>query len=142
MNNAGERQGYRGYIASRAFLGHRVPQHVQNLVIRDYCRRRGLRYLLSLTEYTMPGCHMMLEQALEELPRLEGIVMYSLFILPRRRERRLHVYRRVIAAGAGLHAALEGLAVETTDDAARVEDLWALQSLVATGHGTAALEWS
>ena len=34
-------RGLRGYIASRPVAGARVPQHVQNLVIRDYARRKG-----------------------------------------------------------------------------------------------------
>ena len=46
--------GHRGYIFSRPFHGNRVPQHVQNMVIRDYCQRNGLNYLLSATEYAMP----------------------------------------------------------------------------------------
>ena len=37
----------RGYIFCRAFMGERVPQHVQNIVIRDYCKRNNLLYLLN-----------------------------------------------------------------------------------------------
>ena len=73
----------RGYIFSRPFAGERVPQHVQNLVIRDYCQKQSLNYLLSATEYAMPDSYLMLEQVLRELPGLEGIVAYSLFQLPR-----------------------------------------------------------
>ena len=43
----------RGYIFSRKFLGERIPQSVQNLVIRDYCERNNMMYLLSATEYAM-----------------------------------------------------------------------------------------
>lgn len=119
-----ESLGYRGYIFSRPFFGERVLQHVQNLVIRDYCQRRGLRYLLSATEYAMDGCDMMLEAVLGELPQLRGIALYSLFLLPRRRSKRLSVYRRVFAASATLHGALEDFPVATDDDVRRVEDLW------------------
>ena len=42
---------YRGYIFSRTFMEERVPQHVQNLVIRDYCTIKQLDYLLHVTEY-------------------------------------------------------------------------------------------
>ena len=31
---------FRGYIFSRAFQGERVPQHVQNIVIRDFCKKK------------------------------------------------------------------------------------------------------
>lgn len=57
----------RGYVFSRPFMGERVPQHVQNLVIRDYCERNRLLYLLSTAEYAMEGCHLILEHLLAEL---------------------------------------------------------------------------
>ena len=75
-------EGFRGYIFSRPFQGERVPQNVQNLVIRDFAARSRLTYLLSATEYAMPGCFMMLEQVLAELPALEGMICYSIFQLP------------------------------------------------------------
>jgi sporadic carbohydrate cluster protein (TIGR04323 family) len=121
------RQGYRGYITSRPFFGERVPQHVQNLVIRDYCTRQGLPYLLSATEYAMDGCSMMLEAVLDELPELGGLVLYSIFLLPGQRDKRLAVYRRVFQAGCSLHGAVENFPIVTEDDVRRVEDLWLLR---------------
>ncbi len=61
------RHGHRGYIASRAVRGQVWPQHVQNLVVRDYAQRNDLHYLLSATEYAMEACYMNLEAVLEEL---------------------------------------------------------------------------
>ena len=43
----------RGYNFSREFMGERVPQHIQNIVIRQYCQNMGLHYMLSSTEYSM-----------------------------------------------------------------------------------------
>ena len=122
-----ERLGYRGYIGSRPYFGSRVPQHVQNLVIRDCCQRSGLLYLLSAVEYAMPGCFMMLERVLEELPAIEGIVLYSLFMLPEERTRRERVYARVLGEGGRLYAAVEGFAVASEADIRRVEDVWRLE---------------
>ena len=34
----------RGYIFSRPFMEERVPQHVQNIVIRDYCSKKDIQY--------------------------------------------------------------------------------------------------
>lgn len=127
MNRTG-RQGYRGYIGSRPVFGNRTPQHVQNLVIRDYAQRHGLAYRLSATEYAMPACYMMLHQVLEELPMLEGVIAFSLFMLPRRTERRLAVYRRVLDAGASLHTALEGFVLRGESDIDRLERVWLVQS--------------
>jgi len=117
------RYGYRGYVASRAVRGASFPQQVQNLVVRDYAARNSLRYLLSATEYAMPSCFMMLNTLLDELPRLEGAIFFSIFMLPQRKEHRLRIYDRVLAEGCELHAALENVALRSRDDIQAVEDL-------------------
>ena len=78
----------KGYIFSRPFFEERVPQHVQNIVIRDYCKNNNLFYLLSTTEYTLEDCHLMIEQLLKELKKIDGIVAYSLFQLPNENSKR------------------------------------------------------
>lgn len=125
-----ERAGYRGYMASRPVGGTSFPQRVQNIVIRDYCATRKLTYKLAVTEYAMDGCYMMLEDVLKELPSLEGMVAFSMFLLPRRKARRLEVYERVLAAGAQLHVALENLALRSERDIARFEDTIDVASLL------------
>lgn len=121
--------GYRGYIGSGPVFGNRTPQHVQNLVIRDYAQRHGLAYKLSATEYAMPGCYMMLNQVLSELTELDGIIAFTLFMLPRRPDRRLAVYRRILETGASLHTALEGFVLRDEADIGRLEDVWLVHSL-------------
>ena len=118
-----KRQGYRGYIASREIRGVTFPQHVQNLVIRDYAQRQKLLFLLSATEYAMPACYMMLDSILHELSSLEGIILFSLFMLPDNRSRRVALYQQVLGAGASLHAALEGFSIRSADDIDRAEDI-------------------
>jgi len=125
------RFGYRGYIASRPVRGQDWPQHVQNLVVRDYAQRQGLHYLLSATEYAMDGCFMNLESVLGELERIEGVICFSLFMLPRRRERREAIYHRLFEAGAGLHGALENMAICDEAAAARLEDIFLVDGFAA-----------
>ncbi|MBB6252283.1 LIC12192 family sporadic carbohydrate cluster protein [Nitrospirillum iridis] len=121
------RFGHRGYISPRPVRGSRVPQHVQNLVIRDYCARQGLSFRLSVVEYIMDGCYLQLQQALDELPQLHGVVAYTLFMLPQRRDRRLAVYDTVLERGGTLHFAVEGLVLATRDDIEHLEDIWGVQ---------------
>lgn len=125
------RHGYRGYIGTRPIAGSRTPQAVQNLVVRDYAQRNGLVYLLSAVEYVMPDCFMMLNGVLAELPKLEGAICYSAFMLPKRAERRLGIYRRFIDTGAQFHSALEGLVLREEADIRRWEDLWLVQQALA-----------
>lgn len=126
------RFGHRGYIASRPVRGQLWPQHVQNLVVRDYAARGGLDYLLSATEYAMDGCYMNLETVLEELDAIEGVIAFSLFMLPKRAERRRQLYQRIFDAGCDLHGALEGMAVRNLEDAARLEDIFLVDRFAAT----------
>ena len=115
--------GYRGYITSRPVRDSHFPQRVQNLVVRDYAQRRKLPFRLSLTEYAMPGCVMMLETLLGELDTLDGIILFSAFTLPADRARRTAVFDRVLAARTPLHAALENLVIRTAADVAIWDDM-------------------
>jgi sporadic carbohydrate cluster protein (TIGR04323 family) len=123
-------RGYRGYMAFRPGIGRSVPQSVQQLVMRDYCAARGLTYLLAATEYCMPGSRLMLEGVLRELDRLQGIVCFSMFSLPERRQHREAVYRRVIDRGRELHMAAERVVVRAHADVERLEDIWLVKDVV------------
>ena len=114
----------RGYIFSRSFMGERVPQHVQNLVVRDYCERNSLHFLLSAVEYAMPGCHLVLEQVLGKLTEVSGLVFYSLFQLPEENSRRQCIYEQILSQQKDLHFAVEGLRANTQKECERIEILW------------------
>ena len=117
----------RGYIFSRAFMGERVPQHVQNLVIRDYCERNHLQFLLSAAEYAMPDCYLVLEQVLDELIEINGLVAYSLFQLPEDSFQRAMVYKKCLDQKKFLHFAVEGLCANTKKEFERIEALWLIR---------------
>src|SRR3990167_4527287 len=104
--------GFRGYVTSRAFLGQRVPQHIQNIVIRDYCQRHGLHYLLSVTEHVMPNCYMILKQVMREIAGIDGIVLYSLFQLPEIDNIRRELYRQLLSSNRTIHAAVESFVIK------------------------------
>jgi sporadic carbohydrate cluster protein (TIGR04323 family) len=122
-----ERGGHRGYIGARPLNGSRTPQHVQNIVIRDYARRKNLRYLLSAVEHTMSGSYMILEDLLDELPRLNGIICYSIFMLPPDGARRREIYDRILREGCELHAAVEEIALASASDIQAIEDILMVQ---------------
>jgi sporadic carbohydrate cluster protein (TIGR04323 family) len=131
----------RGYIFSRSFLGERVPQHVQNLVIRDFCQKNNLQYLLSATEYAMEHCTLILEQVLDELKTIDGIVQYSLFQLPIDDSKRRGVYERVLSHGRKLFFAVEGLRIENEDDVARIETIWKVKKTLPHCHRAGENSW-
>ena len=117
----------RGYIFSRPFMGERVPQHVQNLVIRDYCERNRLQFLLSATEYAMPNCHLILQQVMGELAEISGLVAYSLFQLPEESSQRQVIYKQILSQEKALYFAVEGLRASTKQAFERIETLWRIR---------------
>ena len=123
-------RGYQGYVTSRSFQGQRVPQHVQNLVIRDYCQGCELIYLLSGTEYAIPGSSLMLQQLLDGLEKLDGIILYSLFQLPENRSSRQTIYQQVLAQKKSLHFAVETLVLKEERDCQRIEDIWGVFQVI------------
>lgn len=123
------KNGWRGYIFSRTIGGQMIPQRVQNLVLRVYAEKNGLLYLLSATEYHIPGSYMMLESLYPDLPKLEGLMFYSLNMLPESRIRRLRLYDAVLSARCGLRFALEELSLAKTDDIAMLEDVFTARQL-------------
>ena len=119
-----ERAGHRGYIGARPLNGSRTPQHVQNIVIRDYARRKNLQYLLSAAEHIMPGSYMVLEDILDELPRLNGLILYSILMLPPDEARRRQIYDRVLREGCDLHAAVEEITLSSRQGIQAIEDIF------------------
>ena len=117
----------RGYIFSRSFMGERVPQHVQNLVIRDYCQRNNLEYLLSATEYAMSECHLIHQQVMNELESIDGVVAYSLYQLPMIDSQRHAIYDRIINLEKSYYFAVEGLSIKNTEDCNRIDSIWKIK---------------
>ena len=129
----GDRSGWRGYVSSRTINGNVVPQRVQNLVLRDYARRHKLLYLLSATEYGMPGCFMILQSVLQNLNGLAGLIFYSPHQLPADDKDRDALLSRILEAGCGIHFALENLAVTTQEDVALLRDIAMVRNLARSG---------
>ncbi|MBI3553540.1 MAG: hypothetical protein HY077_13675 [Elusimicrobia bacterium] len=127
--SATNRRGWRGYAFSRPIAGSTIPHRVQNLVLRTYADRYGLLFLLSVFEYHHEGSFMMLESLYEALPSIEGILFYSLNMLPEERAARERLYDTVLAGGAGLRFALEELQILSRADIPLIEDLLAVKSL-------------
>jgi len=115
----------RGYVSSRQFMGEGCHQSTQNLVIRDYCERSSLVYLLSGVEYSMNNSFLMLNELASQIPDLiDGVVAYSLFQLPENPEERGDIYEKFLENNGEIHFALEGLKITNYSELLRVEQIW------------------
>ena len=98
----------RGYIASGEFNGHRIPQHIQNQIVKSYCDVNNLKFVLSRAEYWLNGStDCQLWAALKE--GFEHIVFYSIWQLPESESVRANVYSYCIENKITLHFATEQL---------------------------------
>ncbi len=114
----------RGYNFSRSFMGERVPQHVQNIVIKDFCQKRNFNFLLSVSEYSMPNSFYILKDLLNNLTGLYGVVAYSIFQMPYDDKERKLVFKKILNKKKKLFFACENLEVSNNNDVDRVESIW------------------
>ena len=94
MSNSETAQA-RGYITSGDFDGQRIPQHIQNQIIKSYCDTNSLKFVLSRAEYWIEGStDCQLWAALNE--GFQHIVLYSVWQLPSKKLDRKAVYEHCI----------------------------------------------
>jgi len=105
-------------------MGERIAQHAQNIILRDYCNKIGAEYLLSGTEYAMKNSFLILNELINDIPKIDGIVFFSLFQLPKEYNSRNNIYKNILIQKGELHFALEDLSIITSTDIKRIEDIW------------------
>ena len=111
-------------------MGENCHQSTQNLVLRDYCERMNYKYLLSGTEYSIKNSYLMLQQLVDEIPNINGIVAYSLFQMPENQEKRLQIINKILDRNGELHFALENLKVSVNSEIDRVENIWLVRQTI------------
>ena len=85
-----------------------------------------MKFLLSGTEYAISDSFIMLNQLIDRLDQLEGLVLYSLFQLPEDSDTRKKIYSRFLDAGKTMHFAVEALSLVDWRDVGRIEDIWSV----------------
>jgi sporadic carbohydrate cluster protein (TIGR04323 family) len=121
----------RGYNFSREFLGERVPQHIQNLVIKEFCKKEKLNYLLSSTEYSMKDSSYILNQLISELKYVDGIVAYSIFQMPYDNFERKKIFSTIIKKKKKIFFATEGLKISNKLEMKRIEKIWLVKKVLS-----------
>ena len=108
-------------------MGERVPQNIQNLVIREKKKKNNLLYNLSASEYSMSNSHKILDQIIEELKNLDGIVAYSIFQLPNNNKKRYTVLNHVKKKKKIFFFALENIILINQEDLEKIENMWLIK---------------
>lgn len=120
----------RGYIFSRPFMGERAPQHVQNIVIRDFCKKNSLHYLLSATEYKMNNSFLILKNIINNIKNIDGIVAYSLFQLPQESKLRTMLLKKIIKKKKFISFAVEQRNINSYDDIETANKIWDIKNTI------------
>jgi len=123
---------YKGYIASRNINKHPMPQRLQNMVIRLYAEKRGKIFSLSATEYIMDNCFMMLKALANDAAQFEAVALFSMYLLPTKKEERFEIYHSFLNAGTEIHFAFEELVIKSKDDIQLIEDILLAKNLSQT----------
>ena len=120
----------RGYNFSRDFMGERVPQHVQNIVIRDFCQKRKFNFLLSASEYSMPNSFHILNDLMNNMSGIYGIVAYSLFQMPYNDNARKKIFNKILKKKKKIFFACENLEILKREDIDRIENIWLVKKSI------------
>ena len=105
----------RGYIASGEFNGNRVPQHIQNQIVKSYCDTNALKFVLSRAEYWINGStDCQLWAALKE--GFKHIVFYSIWQLPESSSVREKVFQYCMKNQITLHFATERMRTDSSHE--------------------------
>ncbi len=119
----------RGYVFSREINGSHIPQRVQNLVIRNYCEKNDLIYLLSGTEYKMHESFMVLKSLVRDSKSYDSLVFYSVHMLPQSDSIRKHFLQTLLDNGKSARFAIEEIRVKSKEDLKVIDDIYLTKKL-------------
>ncbi len=80
-------------------------------------------YKLHVNENQFPNSYVVLNGVINELSMFEGLLATSMYMLPKRAERRRAIYKRILDQDASLHFVLEDVVIRTRADIEPVEEI-------------------
>lgn len=117
---------------SREFMGERVPQHIQNQVIRNYCSINKYHYLLTAVEYAMPNSQLILNQLIGDSRNIDGFGFYSLFQLPENDKKRHLFLKETIRKKKFICFCSENFVLKKYLDIERINIIWLIKKKMPT----------
>jgi len=113
-------------------MGERVPQRVQNIVMRNYCEKNGFSYLLGVVEYSFENSTYILDSLVGDHESSDdGLVLYSMFQLPRNKYKRRAIAEKLFNQGRRMDFSLEGFSIDNENDFNQVEEIWSVKECIS-----------
>lgn len=116
----------KGYNFSRPFFGERAPEHVQTIINNHYCKKKNYIYSMPVTEYNGENSTQMLFEELKNIKNYDGLLFYSLLMLPSDAKKRNYLYNKIISNKKELHFAVEDLSIKNKKDISKIDNLFLL----------------
>jgi sporadic carbohydrate cluster protein (TIGR04323 family) len=113
-------------------MGERVPQHIQNIILRNYCSSNLHKFYLSASEYTMQNSFYILNQTINELGDLDGILAYSVFQMPENYKIRDKIFNKMVSQNKSFFFAVEGLSITDKTNIDSIHELWEIKKNLST----------
>ena len=126
----------KGYIFSRPFFGERVPQHIQNIILRDYCKKKNIDFLLSATEYTYGKSTYILSELISKYQNFDGIIFYSLLQLPEDKKIRHYLFEKTLRQNKEIHFAVENILAKKKKDFEDIERIFLIKTISHNSNNT------
>ena len=113
----------KGYIFSRKINGSSIPQHIQNIVLRDYCQRLSYKFILSDSEYSLEDSYHVLDGILKKKNNYDGIIFYSIYQLPSEINKRNKILDGLIKYKKEVHFAQENYKIITKKGIVKINNI-------------------
>lgn len=103
-----------------------LPVSIQNILMKDFCQKNDLMFLLGIDEFVFPDCYLRLVDISLNLTELQGIVMCSMFMLPPGFEAREAIFERLLRNNCSLALVFESQIVKTREGFDQIHDMLSL----------------
>jgi sporadic carbohydrate cluster protein (TIGR04323 family) len=111
-----------GYAWNRSFGPYSLPVKHQNLLCKDYTTQKKLIYGPAQGEPIFCSNHIQLRTMILDLNKNEGIVMLSMYMLPKEEGKRLQIYNMILKKKTELHFVIENNFFKSKKDM-RIEEI-------------------
>jgi len=122
MNN-----NFATYVTTNKIKHFSIPPPLQVLLIRDYCKNNNITFSLPAEELRFDGCYIELMGIIRQCSEISGIIMPSLFMLPKNKKKQDFFFKKCQNNSLELHFIMESMVIKSSKE--EVERVSALINL-------------
>ena len=123
-------ESFRGYCSPNEFGGYKIPIPMQNTLYRDYVSKNNLVFMLSINELYFKDCYIQLNDLILKSINVNGILMCSMFMMPKDNEYRNYLFNESIKNNTEIHFILENIIFKDENDIETLNKTYILNSVV------------